>query len=353
MEMKRELLVVNRLSSSGGAFIRALGEKGIGLTSLWQDRDLALSLGVKKSLWDRGRDLLDSPWPEEEQERCCSSGGRVVFQGDDDYPRALMDSDDPPPVIYLRGTLRLSKPSVSVVGTRRCSSYGVAVARSLGLKLAQGKISTISGGACGVDGAAHSGALDGGGYTLAVLGTGVDLVYPRGHERLFSSILGSGGGLISRFPMGEPGRRWNFPKRNGMIAALATHVVVVESPMAGGSMITARIAGEMGREVWSVPGPIGQEVSKGSNRLIFDGAQPLWDLEHFLGLLVGDGQLHLFGGRDESPLLEGLRRSGKVTLDELSNRVGLPVPEVMASLVSLEIDGKVYRSGPGRWSVVP
>lgn len=351
--MKRELIVVNRLSTRGGAFLRALAEKGVDLTSFWQDRDLALSLGVKKSLWDRGRDLLDSSWPEDEQDRCASSGGRIISQGDEDYPTGLLDSDDPPPVIYLRGSLKVSKPSVSVVGTRRCSPYGVAVASSLGLKLAQGKISVISGGASGVDGAAHSGVLCGGGYTMAVLGTGVDLVYPRGHVGLFSSILRSGGGLISRFPMGEPGQRWNFPKRNGMIAALSTHVVVVESPMTGGSMITARLGGEIGREIWAVPGPIDQEVSKGSNRLIFDGAQPLWDLEHFLGLLVGEKQLPLFRDRDESPVLKGIRISGKVTLDELSNRVGLSVPDVMASLVSLEIEGKVYRSGPGRWSVVP
>ncbi|NCC95966.1 MAG: DNA-protecting protein DprA [Synergistales bacterium] len=351
--MSRELLVINRLSSSGGAFLRALAEKGVDLTSFWEDRDLAISLGVKKSLWERGRALLDSSWPEEEQERCVSYGGRIIFQGDGDYPTGLMDLDDPPPVIYLRGRLQVSRPSVSVVGTRRCSTYGVAVANSLGLKLAQGKISVISGGASGVDGAAHSGALDGGGYTLAVLGTGVDLVYPRGHDRLFSSILRSGGGLISRFPMGESGQRWNFPKRNGMIAALATHVVVVESPMTGGSMITARLAGEIGREIWAVLGPIDRDISKGSNRLIFDGAQPLWDLDHFMGLLVGEGQLPLFGDRDESPVLKGIRISGKVTLDELSNRVGLSVPEVMASLVSLEMDGKVYRSGPGRWSVVP
>ncbi len=351
--MKRELLVINRLSSRGGAFIRALVEKGVSLASFWEDRDLAISLGVKKSLWERGRSLLDSSWPEEEQARCASSGGRIISQGDDEYPTGLMDLDDPPPVLYLRGRLQVSRPSVSVVGTRRCSTYGVAVANSLGLKLAQGKISVISGGASGVDGAAHSGALDGGGYTLAVLGTGVDLVYPRGHDRLFSSILRSGGGLLSRFPMGEPGRRWNFPKRNGMIAALATHVVVVESPMTGGSMITARLAGELGREIWAVPGSIDRDISKGSNRLIFDGAQPLWDLDHFLGLLVGEGQLPLFGDRDGSPVLKGVRSSGKITLDELSSRVGLSVPEVMASLVSLEMDGKVYRSGPGRWSVVP
>lgn len=352
--MKRELLVLNGLSGRGGAFIRALEGKGLSLLSFWQDRDLALSLGVKKELWEKGRALLDSPWPEEEQDRCDVAGGRTIFYGEEDYPSGLLDSDDPPPVLYLKGVLAISSPSVSIVGTRRCSSYGATVANSLGRKIAQAAMPVISGGASGVDGAAHSGAIDGEGYTLAVLGTGVDVVYPRGHDDLFRSILRSGGGLISRFPMGEAGRRWNFPKRNGMIAALSDSVVVVESPLTGGSMITARLAGEIGREIWAVPGPIGQEVSRGSNRLIFDGAQPLWDLDHFIELLSGEKQLSLFKDhREESPVLEGIKRSGKVTLDELASRVGLSVPEVMASLVSLEIEGKVYRSGPGRWSVVP
>lgn len=351
--MSRELLVVNRLSDRGGAFVRALRDKGINLADLWSDRDLALSLGVKRALWQRGRDLLNSSWPEEELDRCAAVGVRTIFFGERDYPLGLTDTDDPPPVLYLRGNLKDSHLSVSVVGTRRCTPYGTQVAGSLGRKLAEADISVISGGASGVDGAAHSGALDGGGYTLAVLGTGVDVVYPRGHDGLFTSILRNGGGLLSRFPMGEIGRRWNFPKRNGMIAALASQVVVVESPVTGGSMITARIAGEIGREIWAVPGPIDREVCKGSNRLIFDGAQPLWDLDHFVHLLSGERQMDLFEDKEISPVLSGVKRSGKVTLDELASRVGLPVLEVMASLVSLEVEGKVYRSGPGRWSAVP
>ena len=351
--MSRELLVLNRISGRGGTFLRALRDKGVAIADLWSDMDLALSLGVKRGLWERGRGLLDSSWPEEELDRCAAVGGRVIFFGERDYPSGLMDTDDPPPVLYLRGNLESSLPSVSVVGTRRCTPYGTQVAGALGRKLAEAHITVVSGGASGVDGAAHSGALDRGGYTLAVLGTGVDVVYPRGHDGLFASILRNGGGLLSRFPMGESGQRWNFPKRNGMIAGLASQVVVVESPMAGGSMITARIAGEIGREIWAVPGSIDREVCKGSNRLIFDGAQPLWDLDHFVHLLSGERQMALFEDQDESPVLAGVKRSGKVTLDELASRVGLSVPEVMASLVSLEVEGKVYRSGPGRWSAVP
>ncbi len=351
-ENRRELIVLNAISPRPGAFVRDLETMGVSLHSVMADRDVAVSVGIGKDSWEKGRDFLDSSWPEEEERRATEALCRIICLGERDFPIRLLDSDDPPSAIYVKGDFRSSMPSVSIVGTRRCSPYGARVANSLGRRLAESGITVISGGAVGIDGAAHSGAIDGGGYTAAVLGTGVDVVYPRGHEELFSSIISSDGALISRFPMGSQGLGWHFPKRNGMIASLSSHVVVVESPLKGGSMITAGFAAEMGREIWAVPGPIDQGVSRGSNRLLFDGAQTLWDMGDFVAMLSQGEQLPLFEA-EGSPLLEAIRSRGRATLDELAARSGMTVPEAMVSLMALEAEGKVYRSGPGRWSAVP
>ncbi|PIE54248.1 MAG: DNA-protecting protein DprA [Dethiosulfovibrio peptidovorans] len=357
-ENERALLVLNRVISSPGRWLRALKERTLTAADLWRDRSSAQALGLKDETWERAASLLGSPWPEDEILRAQEAQARIVFQGDESYPGALLDLEDPPVVLYVRGSWPLSSLAVALVGTRRCSPYGVQVAGALGRKLAEAGVVVISGGAVGIDGAAHSGAIEGSGVTAAILGTGVDQVYPRSHEDLFWSILDSGGALISRFPMGVAGTPWHFPKRNGMIAALARHVVVVESPLRGGAIITARAAAEMGRDVWAVPGQVGQTVSVGSNKLLFDGAQPLWDLDQFVSIFAETSRSEQLDLRvdkqiSESPLLEELRRSGALTVDQLAQNLGVAVHEVTGILAELEGDGLAYRSGPGRWSATP
>ncbi len=355
---ERALLVLNRVISSPGRWLRALQDRELTAIDLWRDSDSAQILGLKEQTWERAAGLLSSDWPEEEMHRAEEAKATVVFQGDESYPVSLLDTDDPPVVLYVRGKWPLDSLAVAIVGTRRCSPYGVQVSGALGRKLAEAGVVVISGGAVGIDGVAHSGAIEGRGTTAAVLGTGVDQVYPRSHEELFWSILDSGGSLISRFPMGVSGTKWHFPKRNGMIAALAQHVIVVESPLKGGSIITARLAAEMGRSVWAVPGQVGQSISTGSNKLIFDGAQPLWDLDQFVSIFAETSrpeQLDLRVDKQisESPLLEELRRSGALTVDQLAQNLGVAVHEVTGILAELEGDGLAYRSGPGRWSATP
>ncbi|EFC90345.1 DNA protecting protein DprA [Dethiosulfovibrio peptidovorans DSM 11002] len=350
---ERALLALNFSVNAPGQWARELDLLGETAESLVSNRKLALSLGFKEDRWERMAGLYGSDWPEEEMERASRFGAQVFFRGDPLFPDGLDHSDDPPVVLYVKGSWPIPGPCVSIVGTRRCSPYGSQVARALAERLALAGVLVVSGGAMGIDGSAHSGALEGQGATVAVLGTGVDVVYPRGHEQLFSSISEKRGALMSRFPMGIRGNRWHFPKRNGIIAALADHLVVVESPIKGGSMITAGLAGEMGRPVWAVPGPIVQKVSQGSNKLLFDGAQPLWDLDEFVSFVAGrDSQLSLFPPGEPpkpSPLLEEIATSGGITADGLADKLGISVPEVLATLADLEADEKIYRSGPGRW----
>lgn len=354
-DLRRDLIVLNAVLSKPGSFLGDLKAMGLSLRSVMSERDSAEAAGMGKGAWEKSQVLLNSSWPEDEEDRASRASSRIICLGEDDFPSRLLDSSQAPSAIYVRGGLLPGGPSVAIVGTRRCSPYGVRVAGSLARRLAERSIPVISGGALGIDGAAHSGAIDGGGCTAAVLGTGVDVVYPWGHEELFSSIVSSGGALISQFPMGSKGQSWHFPQRNAVIASLSSHVVVVESPMKGGAMITASLAADMARDIWSVPGSIDQKVSAGSNRLLFDGAQTLWNIDDFVSIVSGPSPkpISLFHGEEESRLLEAVRNRGKATLDDLAERSSMTLSEAMAALVNLEAQGKIYRSGPGRWSAVP
>lgn len=302
----------------------------------------------------RLRDLWRQGWPARQLEDCTESGVTVVTCRDSQYPERLWDCAEPPMVLYCRGPVVQS--GVAVVGTRRCSAYGAHVAQWVGRGLSEAGVTVVSGGAAGVDGASHSGALDGGTPTAAVLGTGVDVVWPRGHEELFSRIIGSGGSLISEYPLGAAGKPWHFPRRNRIVAALATSVVVVESPIRGGAMITARLAMEMGRDLWAVPGRIDEDTCAGSNRLLYDGATPLVDRPSFLQSVTGLGQLNLFDADGESGLsdvqrsvLEAVRSSGDKSADQISIDSGVPPYQVPGVLSALQVKGLIYPSGVGRW----
>lgn len=308
---------------------------------------------------------LREGWPERELEACASRGVRLVTCCDAVYPQALRDLPDAPLLFYLRGeALSLPAESVGVVGTRRCSSYAAGVAREIGRMAAGAGWGLVSGGAKGVDGAAHGGCLEGDGITFAVLGTGVDVVYPSEHRELFERIA-SRGALVSEYPLGTKGEAWHFPKRNRIIAGLSGRTVVAEAPIKSGAMITARQAAEIGRDVWAVPGRIGEERSAGSNRLIFDGAQPLIDMETFFGTYrasgPGRGQTTLFGdepepAREEVRLNESekmlvalLTNRGDRTIDNLASEVKMSAAEVFKTMSLLSIRGVVFSSGPGRY----
>jgi DNA processing protein len=205
-----------------------------------------------------------------EIERVRKLGGDIIVLDDGVYPTLLRETYDPPVVLYVKGAWSecLEGPCVAMVGSRRCSTYGQNAALMLSRELAQRGVTIISGMARGIDAAAHRGALEGGGKTVAVMGTGLDQFYPRDHSKLALEILKSGGALVTQFPLSTPPVSENFPYRNRVISGLSLGVVVVEAAENSGSLITARLAMEQNREVFAVPGNITSRNSFGTNYLI-------------------------------------------------------------------------------------
>ncbi len=311
--------------------------------------------------------LVRKGWAEEELDRCARLNVDVICCDDAHYPKSLWDLADPPIALYIRGSRRPGAPAaVGVVGTRRPSAYALKTARKIGMGCAHRLWDLVSGGALGIDGAAHRGVLDiqgGEGATFAVLGTGVDRVFPAEHRGLFEEIR-ERGALVSEYPLGAGGEAWRFPRRNRIIAALCRRLVVVEAPTKSGALITARMALEMDREIWAIPGRIDEACCRGSNRLLFDGALPLIDLDDFFELYAG--QRSLFEGEkislyaqeaggvslseSERVLLEFLRLQSGRTVDNLSDGCKMSAAEVLKALAILSANGLVYSSGPGRYA---
>jgi DNA processing protein len=247
---------------------------------------------------------------------------------------------------------------VAIVGSRRPSPYGEAVAEQLGAELARAGVIVISGLALGIDAAAHRGALLGGGVTVAVMGTGVDIVYPAAHSLLAEDILSAGGALVSQFPDGTTPRRHNFPARNWTIAALSDVVVVVEAAGGSGALITADAALELHKEVMAVPGSVFSPLSVGTHGLIRDGAGLAQNARDVLAALGAtqevlddplappkDLRVALAPGRDG--ILSHLSDVLPLSAAELARKLQLPVADVLGRLTALELDGAVRRHQDG------
>jgi DNA processing protein len=211
----------------------------------------------------------------DELERVKKIGGDVLILDDGSYPALLREIADPPITLYVRGEWQacVEQPCVAVIGSRQCSTYGENASEMLARDLATRGITIVSGLARGIDAAAHKGALHGKGRTIAVLGTGIDAVYPRENTRLVREILDAGGAVVSQFPLGTPPLKDNFPYRNRIISGLSLGVLIVEASERSGSLITARLATEQNREVMAVPGNITSSNSYGTNYLIKAGAK--------------------------------------------------------------------------------
>jgi len=208
-----------------------------------------------------------------EMDRIIRSGTQIMTMGDADYPPALRSLEDAPPLLYMRGTLLESdRVALAMVGTRTATRYGLDAAHYFALELARAGVTIISGLAQGIDTAAHRGALDAKGRTLALLGNGIDVLYPRENDRLAQQII-ENGALLSEYPLGTPPIASNFPRRNRLISGLSRAVLVVEAPEHSGALLTANAALEQGRDVFAVPGVIFNPSSVGTNRLIQDGAK--------------------------------------------------------------------------------
>jgi DNA processing protein len=289
--------------------------------------------------------------PEQEWRRAQQAGVQVLTWDDPDYPELLRQMDDSPPVLYVKGELlTIDQLAVALVGTRRASAYGREVAHKLGAELAQNGVTVVSGLALGVDAVAHKAALDAGGRTVAVLGSGVDQVYPLQHRTLAAQLMQQGA-LVSEYPLGTRPEANNFPPRNRIISGLSRAVVIVEAGVRSGALITANYAAEQGREVFAVPGNILSPASAGCNDLIRQGATPLLatsDLLEFLKLASWDAQqtARLVPPDPAEERLLSHFTGEPFHIDDLVRQSNMTTAEVSSLLAMMELKGLVRQASP-------
>jgi DNA processing protein len=277
---------------------------------------------------------------------------RTIRPGDGPYPPALARVADRPAELRIVGSLGAPAARVAVVGSRRTDEYGRDLSRGIAAGLARAGVSIVSGGARGVDAAAHEGALEAGGHTVAVLGTGVDVVYPAEHRELFDRIVAAGGALLSEQPDGTPGWKGNFPRRNRIVSGISDAVVVVRAGEKSGALVTAAWARSQGVPLFAVPGDVRDELSAGPLALLRQGARLAGGAEDVLALLGVEApvphqaELPALGAR-ESGLFAALGRRPRHA-DDLARAAGLPAGAALAGLLALEIEG-LCEQRPGHY----
>ena len=276
-------------------------------------------------------------------------GHALVTLADETYPKLLLEITDPPPLLYARGRVELlARSALAIVGSRNATQQGSANAEAFARTLSESGLTIVSGLALGIDAAAHRGGLQGPGSTIAVLGTGIDVIYPQRNAALAGEIA-QRGLLISEFPLGTAPAAHNFPRRNRLISGLARGCLVVEAAVASGSLITARAAAEQGRDVFAVPGSIHSPLAKGCHALIKSGAKLVESAEDVLTELSGFRPSGYASTResprreaaaDETGLLAHMGHD-PVDVDSLCSRAGLSAEQVSSELLRLELDGRV------------
>ena len=287
-------------------------------------------------------------------------GHGLVAWDDPDYPRALLEIGDPPPVLYCQGRRDLlAAPAFAIVGSRNATPQGCADAEAFAAALSSAGFAIVSGLAQGIDAAAHRGGLAQAGSSIAVVGTGLDRVYPALNRDL-AHELAARGLVISEFAAGTPPLKQNFPRRNRLVSGLSRGVLVVEATLSSGSLITARLAGEQGREVFALPGSIHSPFSKGGHKLIREGAklvETAQDILDELGVTPGMPVTPSVAGAraepdaDASAILDALGYD-HADVDTLAARTGLPAATVVAALTALELDCRVAALAGGLWQRV-
>jgi DNA processing protein len=293
-----------------------------------------------------------------ELKRVADFGCHILIPTDEEYPASLRQIYDPPIVLYVKGKLSTSdKNSVALVGSRQTTHYGLEVARKLGYQLAYMGVTVVSGGARGIDTAAHQGALSAKGRTVAVLGTGINLVFPPENAELFERIAASGA-IVSQFPFNRTADKQTFPVRNRIVAGMTLGTVVVEANLTSGALITANFATEYGRQVFAVPGRIDSPRSKGCHKLIKNGAKLCEDVEDILTEFEylfptsnrGKGQEGLPAmtlSESEQKVYDFLDDREELAIDEIVRGTGLPVSTVSVALLSLEMK-RLVKQLPGK-----
>ncbi len=333
-------------------------------------RAALIAQGLKPPTIEQLHDTEILAKAQAEIERLTAIDTQVITLADASYPQLLREIYDPPIVLYVKGDINaaLTLPTIAVVGSRRCSTYGTNAANFLARELAAHGVAIISGLARGIDGAAHRGALEAAGKTIGVIGTGMDVMYPKEHQKLAEEIVVNGA-VISEFPLGTPPLAQNFPYRNRVISGLCYGVLVIEASEHSGSLITARLASEQGREVFAVPGNITSQTSFGPNFLIKDGAKLVQHWRDVVEEFPQHLKESLLGVKSRSdvqestpiqPLFEAVALSPNeqqlLTLlaadvashiDELLLSSGLSSPALTSALLGLEMKDRI-RALPGK-----
>lgn len=313
------------------------------------------------------RDKIDV---EKIRARMDAVGARYIHFNDPRYPALLRKIPDPPVGFYIIGDCDFSAPCISIIGSRNCSVYGQITARKFAASFARAGFTVVSGMARGIDSCAHYGALEAKGKTVAVLGCGADVLYPPENGDLYNRLV-SHGAIVSEFPLGTRADRQNFPIRNRIVAGLSVATLVVESDIKGGSMITARLAGEQGRDVFAIPGRIDQSTSRGCNALIRDGVRLATCPEDIIDELAFSNQLSFDlksksapePAKTEEPECPQIRLSGdeaevfkcfesveNLDADTAASLSGLSVQRCLSALLMLEIKKAVVKKAGGIWT---
>ncbi len=342
----------NKIKGIGSVKTRKLLEYFGDLSAAWTASENALlEAGLNPKTANaiiQAREIINL---DKEFNQILDMGIQIITIIDDQYPQKLKSIEQPPPVIYLKGNFEeTDNYAVAIVGTRHLTGYGRQVTQELSGFLARNGITVISGLARGIDSIAHDAALAAGGRTIAVLGCGVDIVYPPEH-RVLSQRIQDHGAIISDYYPGTQPEGINFPPRNRIISGLSIASVIIEAGEKSGALITAEFAAIQGREVFAVPGPIYSPRSKGTNRLIRDGALPLTDFNEILAVLDLD-QVKEYRyakkviQKDEiEELLSEVIKEEPLHIDEIKNATGLTMEKVSAALVMMELKGIVRKVG--------
>ena len=352
MDDKRYWIGFNLIKGIGAVRMQALIQHFGDLEVAWKaaPADLAeAGLGAKvieRVIQAREEVDLGKLW-----EKIESQGIKILTWQDEAYPGRLKEIDQPPPVLYIRGEyLPEDLFAVAIVGTRRVTAYGRQITEEISSFLAANGITVISGLARGVDAIAHQSTLKAGGRTIAVLGCGVDKIYPPEHRGLAEQMM-ERGAIISDYALGTPPDASNFPPRNRIISGLSLAVVVVEAGETSGALITAEFAAEQGREVFAVPGSILAPQSKGTNKLIQKGALPLLSMDDLMQALdltrVGEQKAarKVIPADETEARLMNVLGSEPLHVDEIRNQAELPIEKVSATLALMELKGMVRQVG--------
>jgi DNA processing protein len=363
MDSREALVALNLIEGVGPVRVRQLLEHfgeapailGASKSRLMQVRGIGEDTAEAIANWEKSADLAG------ELKRVAEFGCHVLIQSDESYPASLREIYDPPIVLYVKGELNAKdKNAVALVGSRQTTHYGVETARKLAYQLAYVGVTVVSGGARGIDTAAHQGALAAKGRTVCVLGTGINIVFPPENQELFERIAASGA-VLTQFPFNRNGDKQSFAIRNRIVAGMTLGSVVVEADLHSGALITANFATEYGRQVFAVPGRIDSPRSKGCHDLIKKGAKLCEGAEDILSefeylfpssnrppSVSETGVLPALElSENEQKIYDALRIEDEASIDEVIRRSGLPSSAVSVGLLSLEMK-RVVKQLPGK-----